>query len=73
MVGVGPSGTYSALARVTLINWDGLGVLDKFVQQEYQVTDYLTLTPGVIWINAPDNNNDNQDLVIGTLRTTFSF
>ncbi len=40
---------------------------------QYQVTDYLTLTPGVIWINAPDNNSDNKDLVIGTLRTTLSF
>lgn len=40
---------------------------------QYQVTDYLTLTPGVIWITAPDNNSDNEDLFIGTLRTTFSF
>ena len=40
---------------------------------QYQITDYLTLTPGVIWITAPDNNNNNKDLVIGTLRTTFSF
>ena len=40
---------------------------------QYQVTDYLTLTPGVIWINAPDNNSDNKDLVIGTVRTTLSF
>ncbi len=45
--------------------------LEAFYQ--YQVTDYLTLTPGVIWITAPDNNSDNDDLVIGTLRTTFSF
>ena len=40
---------------------------------QYQVTNYLTLTPGVIWITAPDNNSDNDDLFIGTLRTTFSF
>ncbi len=40
---------------------------------QYQITDYLTLTPGIIWITAPDNNSDNKDLVIGTLRTTFRF
>ena len=40
---------------------------------QYKITDYLSLTPGVIWITAPDNNSDNKDLVIGTIRTTFRF
>lgn len=40
---------------------------------QYKVTNHLTLTPGVIWINAPDNNSETEDLVIGTIRTTLSF
>ena len=40
---------------------------------QYQLNDNIAITPGVIYINNPDNNEDNDDLVIGTLRTTFSF
>ncbi|MGF1540164.1 MAG: iron uptake porin [Pleurocapsa sp.] len=45
--------------------------LEAFYQ--YQVNDHISITPGVVWITAPDNKNDNDDLVIGTVRTTFSF
>ena len=40
---------------------------------QYQLNDNIAITPAVIYINNPDNNEDNDDLVIGTLRTTFSF
>ncbi|WP_017720621.1 iron uptake porin [Kamptonema formosum] len=40
---------------------------------QYQVTDNIAITPGVIWITAPDHNSNNDDVVIGTLRTTFTF
>ena len=40
---------------------------------QYQLNDNIGITPGVIYINKPDNNEDNDDLVIVTLRTTFSF
>ncbi|PPS44301.1 iron uptake porin [Chroococcidiopsis sp. TS-821] len=40
---------------------------------QLQLTDNLAITPGVIWITAPDFNNANQDIVIGAIRTTFSF
>ncbi|NMG06785.1 iron uptake porin [Brasilonema sp. UFV-L1] len=40
---------------------------------QYQVTDNITITPGVIWLTAPDHNSDNDDVVIGAVRTTFSF
>jgi carbohydrate-selective porin OprB len=39
----------------------------------YQVTDNIAITPGVVWITAPDHNSDIDDLVLGTVRTTFSF
>lgn len=40
---------------------------------QLQLTDNFAITPGVIWITAPDFNNANQDIVIGAIRTTFSF
>ena len=45
--------------------------LEAFYQ--YQVNDNISITPGVVWITAPDNDSNNDDLVIGTIRTTFSF
>ncbi len=40
---------------------------------QYQLTDNIAITPGLIWLTAPDHNNDNEDIVIGAIRTTFSF
>ncbi|MCC0177818.1 carbohydrate porin [Waterburya agarophytonicola K14] len=45
--------------------------LEAFYQ--YQLNDNIAITPGVIYINNPDNNSDNDDLLIGTIRTTFAF
>lgn len=39
----------------------------------WQVTDGITITPGLIWLTAPNHDNDNDDVVIGAIRTTFSF
>ncbi|MEH2242447.1 iron uptake porin [Nostoc sp.] len=40
---------------------------------QYKLSDNISITPGVIWLTAPDHNNDNDDIVIGTVRTTFTF
>ena len=40
---------------------------------QYQITDNIAVTPGIVWITALDNNNSNDDLIIGAIRTTFSF
>jgi hypothetical protein len=40
---------------------------------KWQVTDNISVTPGVIWLTAPGHNNDNDDVFVGTVRTTFSF
>ena len=40
---------------------------------QYQVTENISITPGIIWLTAPDHNANNDDLVIGTIRTTFTF
>ncbi|NJO80464.1 MAG: iron uptake porin [Cyanobacteria bacterium RM1_2_2] len=39
----------------------------------YQLNDNISITPGVIWLTAPDHNNDNEDVIVGVLRTTFTF
>jgi hypothetical protein len=40
---------------------------------QYQLNDNIAITPGVIYVNKPDNSDANDDLFIGALRTTFSF
>lgn len=45
--------------------------LEAFYQ--YQVSENISITPGVIWLTAPDHNSNNDGVVIGALRTTFSF
>jgi hypothetical protein len=39
----------------------------------YQVTDNISITPGIIWLTAPGQSSANDDVFIGTLRTTFLF
>jgi hypothetical protein len=40
---------------------------------KYQINDNISITPGVIWISSPDQIEDEDDAIIGTLRTTFTF
>lgn len=40
---------------------------------QLQLTNNIAITPGIIWLTAPDHNADNDDIVIGTIRTTFTF
>ncbi len=40
---------------------------------KYQLTDNISLTPGVIWISKPEQFKQVNDEVIGTLRGTFTF
>lgn len=57
----------------------GLGQVDKDTSlhiegfYQYQLSDNIAITPGVIWITAPDFNADNPDSVVAWLRTTFRF
>lgn len=47
MVGVGPEGSESTLARVSIVNYHGAIVLDRFVRPREKVTDYRTWVSGV--------------------------
>ncbi|PSB00991.1 iron uptake porin [Merismopedia glauca] len=40
---------------------------------KYQLTDNISITPGVIWLSNPAQNSNNDSAIIGTLRTTFTF
>lgn len=47
MVGIGADGKQSALARVSIVDWHGLVLLDTFVQVPTRVTDFRTHVSGV--------------------------
>ena len=38
-----------------------------------RLSDQVSIAPGFIWLTAPNQNKDNSDRVIATLRTTFQF
>jgi len=47
MVGVGEYGQFSSLARVCIVNYYGDIVLDLYVKQRQEVTDYRTFVSGI--------------------------
>jgi RNA exonuclease 4 len=47
MVGIGPEGLDSALARVTICNWAEDVILDTYVKVPVEVTDYRTFVSGI--------------------------
>ncbi|MGB3494563.1 MAG: carbohydrate porin, partial [Elainellaceae cyanobacterium] len=38
-----------------------------------QLSEFISLTPGVIWITAPNQDRSNPDTIVSTFRTTFQF
>ena len=58
MVGVGPNGSESSLARVSMVNYHGHIILDEYVKQKEKVTDYRTQWSGI----------REKDMVKGALR-----
>lgn len=39
----------------------------------FQLNDNISITPGVIWLTAPNHDENNDDAFIGAIRTTFTF
>jgi hypothetical protein len=39
----------------------------------YQVTNNISITPGIVWLANPNQVSSNSNLFVGTVRTTFSF
>ena len=40
---------------------------------QFKVNDNIAITPGVVCLTAPEHNENNEDVVIGAFRTTFTF
>jgi hypothetical protein len=38
-----------------------------------QLSDNISVTPGIIYLNSPGNDSDNDSTFVGAVRTTFSF
>ncbi|XP_054914105.1 RNA exonuclease 4 [Poeciliopsis prolifica] len=58
MVGVGPDGEESILARVSLVNKFGKCIYDKYVKPTEKVTDYRTAVSGI----RPQDIKDGEDI-----------
>jgi hypothetical protein len=45
------------------------------IEAFYRITvnDHLDITPGIVWLTAPDHNATNDPIVLGVLRSTFRF
>ncbi len=74
IVGMEPKVTSSNVVEVTKDDRNTSYHIEGFYQ--YKLSDNITLTPAVIWLTAPehnDTNKTNNSVVIGALRTTFSF
>ncbi|NET48962.1 MAG: iron uptake porin [Merismopedia sp. SIO2A8] len=54
-------------------NFDNDVPLHIEAMYRYQMTDNISITPGLIWLTAPGQDSDNDDAVIGVVRTTFKF
>ncbi len=39
----------------------------------FALTDNIAITPGVIWLTSPNHDERNNDVIVGTIRTTFTF
>ncbi|NXU15027.1 REXO4 exonuclease, partial [Pardalotus punctatus] len=57
MVGVGPKGEDSIVARVSIVNQFGKCIYDKYVKPTEKVTDYRTAVSGI----RPQNINKGED------------
>lgn len=39
----------------------------------HRINSHMTITPGLIWLTAPNHDDRNPDVVVGVLRTAFTF
>ncbi|BAY24124.1 carbohydrate-selective porin OprB [Calothrix sp. NIES-2100] len=39
----------------------------------YKINDNISITPGFIWLTAPNHNEQNGDIFLGVVRTTLEF
>lgn len=68
MVGIGPSGSYSRLARIALIDYDGNTLYDTMVRVEERVTDYRTFVSGITEADITSDRAVSFDVAQSTVR-----
>jgi Carbohydrate-selective porin, OprB family/S-layer homology domain len=75
VVGMEPklSGASSSLTTATGIARDRDTSLHIEGFYQYKVSDNVAITPALVWLTAPNHDERNSDIVIGTIRTTFTF
>jgi hypothetical protein len=73
IVGMEPKVTGASRSLTDAIGKDTDTSLHIEAFYEYKLTDKISITPGVIWLTSPDHNSNNDDIVIGAIRTTFNF
>lgn len=39
----------------------------------HRINDKITITPGIFWLTAPNHDERNPDVVVGVIKTSFSF
>jgi len=71
IVGMQPKVTSASTTLSGLKDKDTSYHLEGFYQ--FKVNDNISITPGLIWLTAPNHNKQNDSVIIGALRTTFSF
>jgi hypothetical protein len=71
--GVQPYSGRRALPGASDIRFSQTKPLHIELFYKYQVTDNISITPGVIWIYKPSQARSAEDVFIGTLRGTFNF
>ncbi|MDJ0677922.1 MAG: iron uptake porin [Calothrix sp. MO_167.B42] len=72
IIGMEPSltGLKSNLPRAEFKNDTSLHIEAYYT---HQISNQISIAPSITWITAPNQDADNEDIVIGGLRTTFNF
>lgn len=73
VVGVEPTlkGLQSGGNFVSIPNREDSWHIEGFYK--YQISDNIAIAPGIIWLPAINQRSTNDDIFIGTIRTTFTF
>ena len=72
IVGVPPrTAIYTRAVGGTSFGQDAALHVEAFYR--FALTDNISITPGLIWLSDPGNDNDNDSVFVGALRTSFSF
>lgn len=73
IIGMEPKVTHSTVTIPAIATQDQSTSLHIEALYQISLNDHLKITPSVIWLTAPDHNSNNNDVVIATIRTLFTF